>query len=366
MTERLRLLLATPRFAPQRGGAETWTREIAGGLARRGHRVLVLARAAPGVEQGSSVQGVEVRRSAGSRLGFAADVARAVREERPDVVLGQYSALSPAAIAARRSGLASVGIVHDVYGLAASIRLRGPLVGIVRWTALERSMALARPDAFLVPSRVTARNLQRLAGGRPITVVPTGMDHLAAGPRTDHSTDPTQVVFVGRLVRQKGVDDLIAAVRMLSAGGTEVHAVVVGSGPEEERLRRIARAAPVRFAGALDDATLDGLIRGSAILVLPSLREGWGLAVSEAAARGIPYVAYDIPAIREQHEELQGGLLVPSGPDALAGALASLLADPDLRRSLGARGRTAAQARSWTGAAEVVEGALAAVVARRR
>jgi glycosyltransferase involved in cell wall biosynthesis len=309
---------------------------------------------------------VDVRRSAGSRLGFAADVARAVREERPDLVLGQYSALSPAAIAARRAGLASVGIVHDVYGLAASIRLRGPVEGILRWTALERTMAVARPDAFLVPSRVTARNLRRLAGGRPITVVPTGMDHLTAGSRRDHPTDPTQVVFVGRLVRQKGVDDLIAAVRSLSAGGIEVHAAVVGSGPEEERLRRIARAAPVRFAGAVDDTTLDGLIRESAVLVLPSRREGWGLAISEAAARGIPYVAYDIPAVREQHQELEGGLLVPPGSDSLTRAIASLLADPDLRRSLGARGRTAAQGRSWADAAEVVERALEAAVARRR
>jgi glycosyltransferase involved in cell wall biosynthesis len=289
-----------------------------------------------------------------------------VREERPDVVLGQYSALSPAVIAARRSGLPSVGIVHDVYGIAASIRLRGPTVGIARWAALERSMAVFRPDAFLVPSTVTARNLRRLAGGRPITVVPTGMDHLGAGSREDHPTDPTQVVFVGRLVRQKGVDDLIAAVQMLSARGVEVHAVVVGSGPEEDRLRRLGRSVPVRFAGAVDDATLDGLIRGSAVLVLPSWREGWGLAVSEAAARGVPYVAYDIPAVREQHEDLEGGLLVPPGPDALTGALASLLADPELRRSLGARARGVAQTHTWATAAEVVERALEAAVARKR
>jgi glycosyltransferase involved in cell wall biosynthesis len=96
--------------------------------------------------------------------------------------------------------------------------------------------------------------------------------------------------------------------------------------------------------------------------VLPSTREGWGLAVTEAAARGVPYVAYDIPALREQHEELGGGLLVAPAPAALADAMATLLQDPDLRTTLGTTGRAAAAGRSWDAAAEVVERALEAVV----
>jgi glycosyltransferase involved in cell wall biosynthesis len=116
----------------------------------------------------------------------------------------------------------------------------------------------------------------------------------------------------------------------------------------------------------LSDDDLDATIRGAAILALPSTREGWGLAVTEAAARGVPYVAYDIPAVREQHEVLQGGVLVAPDPGALAHAVRTLLDDPDERARLGETGRRNASGLTWAKAAELAESALAAVVRRSR
>jgi glycosyltransferase involved in cell wall biosynthesis len=282
-----------------------------------------------------------------------------VASERPEVVLAQYSALAPAVAAAHRRGVPVVGIVHDVYGLAESIRIKGPAVGPVRYLGLERSLRLLRPDAFLVPSRATARNLAPLAGGRPVTVVPAGADHVPPDPG-GVEVDPALVAFVGRLVRQKGGADLVAAMRILRGRGSPARAVVVGSGPEAAALRATAAAEglPVRFEPRLGWEELDRLVRGSAVLVLPSTREGWGLAVTEAAARGVPYVAYDVPAVREQHGELQGGVLVAPGPEALADAVEALLEDPGRARALGRRGREAASERTWAHAAEVVEAAL--------
>src|ERR671937_1202634 len=72
----VRVLLATPRFAPQVGGAETWTLEVCAGLVARGHRVEAVARAGPEEASQAPVRGVEVRRVPGGRLGVARAIGR--------------------------------------------------------------------------------------------------------------------------------------------------------------------------------------------------------------------------------------------------------------------------------------------------
>jgi len=356
----VRILIASPTFAPQVGGAETWSLRVAEGLIARGHAIEVVARAAPRGVPSDVALDVPVRRVTGGRFAFARGIGRSVEAIRPDVVMAQYSALPISVLVGRKVRIPVMGVVHDVYGFAESVRIKGPLVGPIRHLGLERSLRLLGPDAFLVPSRSTARALTPLARGRRVTVVPAGVDPFESGPGS--RPDPARVVFVGRLVPQKGGADLVEAIRIVAGRGIGIQAVIVGEGPESGALRSAARGLPIRFTGRLSDDELDDLVRGSAALVLPSTREGWGLVVTEAAARGVPYVAYDIPALREQYEELGGGLLVDPTPAALADAIATLLNDPALRERLGAAGRAATAGRSWGAAAEVVERALAALV----
>jgi glycosyltransferase involved in cell wall biosynthesis len=359
----MRVLLCTPRFAPQVGGAETWTRGVACGLARRTHAVRVVAGAASQIPPRERRDGLDVFRAAGGRAGLWRAVARQSSAWRPDAVLAQYAALPPAVIAARALRIPVLAIVHDFYGLADSVRMRGLVTGVTRTVALEQWMRVLPPDGFLVPSRATAARLASLARARPVTVVPAGADHLPSSCEVPREV--AQLLFVGRLVRSKGVDDLLDTMIRLRAAGLHCRLVVVGTGPEAARLA--ARAAPmgdaVRFAGAVDDAALDLEMRRSLALLLPSRREGWGLAVTEAASRGTAYVAYDVPAVREQHELLGGGLLVPPDRDALANAISELLRDPSLARALGRRGRAAAARLSWDRAAAAVEAAMVAAAA---
>lgn len=303
-------------------------------------------------------------RTSGGRLAFSRAIAKSVWAWRPEVVLAQYAALPAAVAACRAAHVPVLAVVHDYYGLSDSIRVRGPATGLARSLALEQWMRVLPPDGFIVPSRVTQSRLSTLAGGRPITVVPAGADHLPVG--IDEPRRVTQVLFVGRLVPSKGVADLIDAVALIRSSGVRCDLVVVGTGPEAESLA--TRAEPlgdgVRFLGSLDDASLEREIRRSLALVLPSRREGWGLAVTEAASRGTAYVAYDVPAVREQHELLKGGLLVCPGADGLAKAIARLLEDRPLASELGRRGRAAAGTMRWATAALVVENAATAIIAR--
>lgn len=354
----LRVAVCAPRFAPQIGGAETWLGGLVAALADRGIEVTVAAAAAPGIPSESVEEGISVRRSTSGRVAFARHIAETLGRTRPDIAISQYSATAPTVWAAHRASIPTVAVVHDVYGLRESVRIKGVTAGVLRHAALERSLRWLRPDAFLVNSRSTAGLLRRVVGARPITVVPAGADHLLRGAVVEGAR--SGVVFVGRLVPRKGVADLLEAARILSDRGISTTVTIVGEGPEGPRLREIAAGlgASVRFAGRLDDAALEEALGNAEVLALPSTREGWGLAITESAARATPYVAYDIPAVREQHEELRGGLLVEPGPVPLADALGRLLTDPAEARRLGEHGRDAAAGMTWAKAAEVVEVAI--------
>lgn len=157
---------------------------------------------------------------------------------------------------------------------------------------------------------------------------------VAEGPR---SPVPGRIVFLGRLIRQKGVADLVDAVATLGPG---VSLTVAGDGPERARLRARAKRAgiDVAFVGFVEGARKQELLRSAAVVCVPSraigpLSEGTPLVVLEARAQGVPVVAArvgGIPELGAQDDSIT--LVPPHQPDALAAALRDQLAR-DSRRN---------------------------------
>jgi glycosyltransferase involved in cell wall biosynthesis len=108
------------------------------------------------------------------------------------------------------------------------------------------------------------------------------------------------LTFCGRMVTQKGVDDFVAVCRQLYAQSPGFRAVMIGVGPELERLQNdiAAQGLPIELAGYVDEATKFDIMSRSKLFVFPSVEEGWGIAVAEALAVGTPVVAYDLPVYR--------------------------------------------------------------------
>jgi glycosyltransferase involved in cell wall biosynthesis len=158
------------------------------------------------------------------------------------------------------------------------------------------------------------------------------------------AADDVVVGLVGRLVREKGYPEVFEAVARLRAGWPSVRVAVIG--PDEPDKgdalsaadRREAEAAGVRFLGARDDIV--GLYAGMDIHVLASHREGFPRSPMEASAMGVPVVATDIRGCRQAVDHGTTGLLVPPrAPEALAAAIARLVADPAERQRLGSAAR---------------------------
>ncbi|MET7360444.1 glycosyltransferase [Streptomyces sp. NPDC005562] len=173
------------------------------------------------------------------------------------------------------------------------------------------------------------------------TVIPNGVDtdrFAPAGPGETSGARVPLVVCVGRLCRQKGQDVLLHAWPTVAAQVPEARLVLVGDGPDAERLRE--RAGPrVAFAGEAADAA--PWYRAADVVVLPSRWEGMALAPLEAMACARPVVITDVDGARESLPAAHRphALVPPEDPAALSRALIALLRDENLRDSLGQRGR---------------------------
>jgi len=180
-----------------------------------------------------------------------------------------------------------------------------------------------------------------------VHVIPPGVNpSLFDGPFEDPfaGVGRPRVLFVGRLAPQKGVRNLVAAAGLLEDPSAQV--LLVGDGPErpalEREAERIGLGDRLHFLGFVAHDRLPAVLAHADLLVLPSLYEELGTVLLEAMQAGLPIVASKTGGIPDVIEDGVNGLLVPPGnPEALAHAIDRLLADRDLayRLSEGARER---------------------------
>nr|BFD84771.1 glycosyltransferase [Streptomyces sp. Xyl84] len=209
-------------------------------------------------------------------------------------------------------------------------RATGVRAGIsARWHIVPNGID---PHRFPAPVMATTSAMSTAAAATTPTATTT--ECTAAGVP---ATAPV-VVCVGRLCRQKGQDVLLRAWDAVAERVPGARLVLVGDGPDRDRLRRLAPAS-VRFAGAVADPV--PWYRAADLVVLPSRWEGMALAPLEAMACGRAVVVTDVDGARESlPPALAARCLVPAeDPAALAEAVLALLLDPPLRASLGRLGR---------------------------
>ncbi len=178
---------------------------------------------------------------------------------------------------------------------------------------------------------------------------PPEVDRGAVRAEFGWPVDAPVVLFAGRLMPQKGVDDLLMALDVLHNIRPEVKTLIVGGGPLQSELEEIAHAYrldqdnSVRFLGHRDD--VPRLLAASDLLVLPSLYEGLPNVVLEAMRFRKPVVATAAPGTTEVVVDGETGLLVPlKTPPVLARAIRTIVDDPALARKLGEAGRARVEA----------------------
>ncbi|MDO8502182.1 MAG: glycosyltransferase [Gemmatimonadaceae bacterium] len=290
-------------------------------------------------------------------------------------------------------------IPHGLFAIAAKRASRAALVSTffsseLNWTGpargvfgpLLRSIVRASDAVTVISSHTAARLREHVPGAQSVTV-PFGA---AAVSRTDSSgsatvvrrrDDPFELLFVGRLVRRKGVDVLLRAVALI-ASDARLHLRIVGGGPEKENLIAASEALGlgnrVTFEGVVDKKRVNELFETCDALVLPAIvtatgeTEGLGVVLIEAMGYGKPVIAASAGGIVDIICDGDTGLLVPPGDAvSLAVAISKAMDDPAELAMIASRGAAyAGRAFGWNTIVSrllsVYESAIAAKIAAKR
>lgn len=271
-------------------------------------------------------------------LPFMAALQRALPREikafRPDRIVAHM--LLPGGWLAAEAARAA-GIPCELYGHGTDVDLLLRLPGRLRLPILA---SLARADSLALPSaEKLARVAAAFAGAAPPLRVETMIGSVIDGPGSEghvvQDMSPrtgSDVLYLGRLIKQKGVDDLLRAAALMPR---PPRLEIAGEGPERRRLQGLAAGLKVdaRFHGFVEGAAKEALYRRASLLCVPSreiggLSEGAPLVIAEAKRYGLPVVATAVGGIPELMRDLypEADLVRPNAPQALAQALSRALA----------------------------------------
>lgn len=342
------ILFFSAQYLPTVGGVERYTWNLALRTVRAGHRTVVVTSALPGLpDRETDPDGIEIirlpvwpvmkGRFPVVRPAGAAALERAMEERKPDFCVIQtrmYTQSILAARAARRHGVPAIVIDHSTGYMpvgGGAVGLAGRLYeqlacGLIRRTGPDFYGVSAAVCRWLKTFGITAK------GCLPNAVDPEALQREAAQRPMDWRTrlglsaDTRLVLFVGRLIPEKGAAALAEAVQGLP--GTVL--VAAGDGPDRSRLQELGAVA----AGAVPHRMVVQLLNQADVYCLPTrYAEGFPTTLLEAAACGCPILCTPTAGTEELLPgPAYGTLLEDTSPQTIRAALKTLLDDPDTAR----------------------------------
>lgn len=350
----MQVVQVCPWYDPHIGGVESHVASVSAELVRRGHDVTVLTsrydKALPDREERDRVH---VRRVKTTGTWLRTPIAPATKAALAGLDADVVHAHSPppltAYYAAKVSARRRLPFVITYHADVEPPTPLGPLVEAAYRHTLGYS-TMRRADKIIVTTSTYAATSRAVWRFNP-EVIPNAVDVHRFRPENEGLSvresyriraDEPVVLFVGRMVPHKGIENLIEAGRSVAYA----RFLLVGGGPELPALQRLARRLGIEdrvlFAGPIPYDRLPAYYAACDLFVLPSVSrlEAFGIVALEAMATGKAVVVTDIPGVREVITGGREGLLAdPVNPDDLALKIRTLLADDDRRAEMGRAGR---------------------------
>jgi glycosyltransferase involved in cell wall biosynthesis len=221
-------------------------------------------------------------------------------------------------------------IWNEVWGVSYWIKYLGPL-GLL--AALIERITSMLPNKFTAVSKHTARELttKLKVSQKKITIVPNGIS-IAEIESVTPATIYSDVIFIGRLLSHKNINILVQSIAQLKTRFPLIKCIIVGKGPEKSNLIEMVQKNDLKenieFMEDIEDHNeLYALMKSSIIFAFPSTREGFGIAVLEANACGLPVITTDAPqnAAKDLIHEGLHGMIIPLSVKTLGDAIEKYL-----------------------------------------
>lgn len=347
----MRVLYLYKDYYPVLGGIENHVRMLAEGLRELGVETQVLVTNTGSHSVSEAIGGVPVTKtgrqanisSAPLSLGFFPAVRRL--EAGVDVAHAHFP-YPPGEVAQLLLGR-SRRFVLTYHSDIVKQRVLGALYRPLLWLLLRRVDLITVSNPVYIQTsrylRPVANKCRVIHHGQDLArFEPTSTSSAAAAAWRARFPDRPLLLFVGRLRHYKGVDVLLRAMTAVE----QAHLVVVGIGPMSDAWQALARElglqAKVSFLGEAPDADVLALYQAADLFVLPSTNraETWGAVQIEAMASGLPVICTELGTGTSyvNQDGVTGLVVPPNEPGALAAAIQTLIANPDLRRRLGQQG----------------------------
>lgn len=364
----LRILILNWRCPtnPRAGGAEAFTFEVARRLVEKGDTVEWFSAKYPGAPDEEVLHGVRLIRAGRQWTVHWAAFRRYRRRLREtfDVVVDEVNTIP--FFTPLWSDVPTVMLIHQLAREVWWYESPFP-VNALGFMAEPFYLACYRRVPVLTVSPSTKRDLERLGFTGAITLVPEGIEPTAKMPEVKPA-EPT-FLYVGRLAPSKRIDHILRAFgrfRTMTGTGT---LRLVGAGPDRhvESLKRLAErlgiSSHVMFTGRVTMSDKQAMMGQAHALLMTSVREGWGLVVTEAGAHGTPAIVYDVPGLRDSVRDESTGLVVQPFPKNLSDAMLRITRDTALHSRLSAESRRWSETFTFAKTTEVVHETLKSLVA---
>ena len=362
---------------PQGGGSETYLQRIGAHLADSGVSVTLRTARYAGTPRREVVDGVQISRAGGRYsvyilAGLAMVAARIglgpLRRVRPDVVVDTQNGLP--FMARLAFGRRVAVLVHHCH--REQWPVAGPVMGRIGWFVESKAVAAGAPPQPVRHRVAAVGQGPDLSRGESRVISPwcaTGSTRRRLATLAMPRSATPRVAVLSRLVPHKQIEDALHAVAELRPRIPDVHLDVLGGGWWEQRLvdhaALLGISDAVTFHGHVDDTAKHHVLQRCWVHVLPSRKEGWGLAVTEAAQHAVPTIGYrSSGGLTDSIVDGVTGLLVDDHAE-LVDQLERLLTDQVLREQLGAKAAVRSGEFSWPQSADAMRTVLESVHAGR-
>jgi glycosyltransferase involved in cell wall biosynthesis len=350
MKESLKILWFNWRcwLNPAMGGAEVFTHEVAKRWVALGHEVCLFTSQFDGCAKEDIVDGVKIVRAGGKNSVYSKAktfYSKRFSKEGFDVVIDEINTQPFFAQKFAQNNEKVVALIHQLAREYWFYETPFP-VSYIGYYFLENHWLKQYVDVPTVTvSESTKQDLAAL-GFKDVTIVPEGLNFQPLTTLPMKDSKPV-AVFSGRLKRAKRPEHAIETFKIVKEKLPDAELWIFGAGPLKHKLQKMAGQG-VRFYENLSNDERRGFLAKSWVLIVPGIREGWGLNIIEANALGVPAVAYNVPGLCDSVKDQKTGLLAESGNiKDLADKTINILTDKPLRERLTSEALAYSREFSW-------------------
>ena len=339
---------------PEAGGAEAYSHQIMTRLLQRGHDITLFTSQYPNSSQSEIIDGLKVIRS-GGRYSVYSKARNYFKKNKHnyDIFIDSINTipfLSPKLVQEKT-------VIPIIYQRAAEIwfhEVPFPISHLFYYYLETKWLSRYKEIPTVTISKSSQDDLESI-GFKRTFIVPIGLGFEPLSEVPQKESNPT-IVFLGRLKKYKLPNHALEAFTIIKEHISEARLWVIGGGPMLNDLRRIYKNQDITFYGYTNEEQKYALLRRAHVVLVPSIREGWGLVVTEANAMGTPAIAYNVHGLKDSVLDRETGILIKDrSEESLAHAAITLLGDKHLLRKYSENALAFSKRFTWDYAAKEFE-----------